>query len=76
MYLILFIVHQKACKDTTKNAHTQESEHYFQKKIEVCACPGCVRTQGNAQKRATLACHSECLHNRIILIVYIHSFVE
>ena len=31
----------------------------------------CVRGQGNAQKRATLACHSECLHNGIILIVYI-----
>ena len=37
----------------------------------VCACPRCVRGQGNTQKRATLACHSECLHNGIILIVYI-----
>ena len=32
----------------------------------------CVRGQGNAQKKSdTQACHSECLHNGIILIVYI-----
>ena len=32
----------------------------------------CVRGQGNAQKKSdTQACHSECLHNGIILIAYI-----
>ena len=36
----------------------------------------CVQGWEKGKKRATLACHSECLHNGIILIVYIHSFVE
>jgi hypothetical protein len=38
-------------------------------KGSVCLSKMCSREMH--KKRATLACHSECLHNGIILIVYI-----
>ena len=41
-------------------------------KDSVCLSKICSREMH--KKRATLACHSECLHNGIILIVYIIKF--
>ena len=76
---IRIISNRQMSEGTTKNAHLQKNARNFifncdfvvNKRHIVQYSEALFEDSDSDKKRATLACHSECLHNGIILIVYI-----